>query len=370
VRPGDTGFRRQALAASIAMRVFEENPNHPGAAHFIIHSFDDPDHAPLGLPAARAYAGIAPAAAHALHMPSHIFVQLGLWDDVVKSNIEAYEAAVAVNARLKLAEGREDFHTLAWLEYANLMLGRFDAALANTQLARAAADRNPGNAGIRDGYLGMQARYQLETEQWEPVAAPAAQDGDAAHAAMPGMAMPQAGSTWLFFTGFSAAKRGDAAAADAVATELGALHEKIAADGDAYRAKTIQILRNEVAAAASLARGRIEQAVEHAQAAADVELSMSAPSGPPDPIKPALELLGETLLAANRPEDALRAFERALQRTPNRTPALLGLARAAAKAGAAATARAVYTDLAEMPGATVDAPAVREAQRWLGQERQ
>ena len=92
VRPGDQGFRRQALAASIAETVFKANPNHPGAAHFIIHSFDDPDHAILALPAARAYAKIAPSAAHALHMPSHIFVQLGLWDDVVKSNIMAYKA--------------------------------------------------------------------------------------------------------------------------------------------------------------------------------------------------------------------------------------------------------------------------------------
>ena len=118
VRPGDVGFRRQARAAAIAQQVFEANPNHPGAAHFIIHSFDDPDHAPLGLPAARAYAGIAPAAAHALHMPSHIFVQLGMWDDVVRSNVNAYAAAVAINTRLKLPEGGEDFHTLSWLAYA------------------------------------------------------------------------------------------------------------------------------------------------------------------------------------------------------------------------------------------------------------
>src|SRR6185436_12873426 len=90
VRPGDTGFRRQALAASIAESVFQQNPKHPAAAHFIIHAFDDPDHAPLGLPAARAYARIAPSAAHALHMPSHIFVQLGLWTDVVASNVDAY----------------------------------------------------------------------------------------------------------------------------------------------------------------------------------------------------------------------------------------------------------------------------------------
>src|SRR6266566_1796600 len=93
VRPGDHGFKRQALAASIAEKVFRANPKHPGAAHFIIHSFDDPDHAPLGLEAARAYARIAPSAPHALHMPSHIFVQLGMWDDVVASNKVAYAAA-------------------------------------------------------------------------------------------------------------------------------------------------------------------------------------------------------------------------------------------------------------------------------------
>ena len=113
VQRGDTGFRRQALAASIASRVFRENSKHPGAAHFVIHSFDDPDHAILALPAARVYAGIAPAAAHALHMPSHIFVQLGMWPDVAASNMAGYEAALDVIARLNTAEGREDFHTLS-----------------------------------------------------------------------------------------------------------------------------------------------------------------------------------------------------------------------------------------------------------------
>ena len=96
VRRGDQGFRRQALAASICQEVFAENENHPGAAHFIIHSFDDPDHAILALPAAKVYAGVAPSAAHALHMPSHIFVQLGMWQEVVESNIEAYDAAITV----------------------------------------------------------------------------------------------------------------------------------------------------------------------------------------------------------------------------------------------------------------------------------
>src|SRR6185436_13315236 len=199
VRPTDKGFRRQALAASIAEKVFKENPKHPGAAHFIIHAFDDPDHAPLALPAARAYAAIAPSAAHALHMPSHIFVQRGMWEDVRKSNVVAYKSATELNARMKLAEGREDFHTLGWLEYANLMLGNIDEAKANVESAKQAADRNKGNAGIYNGYLGMRARLILETEKWEkiPLEVPAA---DPAHANMPGMPgmAPPGGNNWIF----------------------------------------------------------------------------------------------------------------------------------------------------------------------------
>jgi hypothetical protein len=364
VRPGDTGFRRQALAASIANRVFAENPRHPGAAHFIIHSFDDPEHAPLGLPAARAYAGIAPAAAHALHMPSHIFVQLGLWSDVVASNIAAYDAAIAVNKRLNLPEGREDFHTLSWLAYANLLLGKYDDARANVELARAAAERNPDNAGIRDGYLAMRARVLLETQQWDPVPssrAPAAGHDEHA-AAMPGMSMPQGGLTWSFISGYSAAKRGDLAAADAAVREIAALRERTA---DAYRAKIVAIHEHEVAAVAAWARGDREAALDRAKAAADLELTLAPPSGPPDPIKPALELYGELLADAGRPADAVGAFEQALARTPKRTPSLAGLGAAAAAAGNAPLARRAYSELAATPGAAADSPAFAAARAWL-----
>jgi len=166
VRPGETGFRRQALAASVAQKVFAANPKHPGAAHFIIHAFDDPDHAPLALNEANLYAKIAPAAAHALHMPSHIYVQRGMWQEVVNSNTDAYKAAVATIARMKLPEGREDFHTLSWLAYGNLMLGRFEDAEKNLDLARQTADRNAGNRSVRNGYLAMRARHILETVMW------------------------------------------------------------------------------------------------------------------------------------------------------------------------------------------------------------
>src|SRR5207244_3245219 len=138
--------RELVEAAALALEVFQRHPQHPGAAHFIIHAFDDPDHAILALPAARAYSRIAPSAAHALHMPSHIFVQLGMWDDVVASNIVAYKAAVDLADRKNLPRGREDFHTLSWLQYAYLQEGKLaDAAKAlDTAKAVADKDRTPG----------------------------------------------------------------------------------------------------------------------------------------------------------------------------------------------------------------------------------
>lgn len=368
VRPGDTGYRRQALAASIAQKVFVENAKHPGAAHFIIHSFDDPEHAPLALPAANAYAAIAPAAAHALHMPSHIYVQLGMWQQTAASNVVAYKAAMDVNARLKLAEGREDFHTLSWLVYANLMLGQFEEARRNIDLAKQAADRHPTNRGVQNGYLAMRARYLLETGQWEPIALdpvpPATGD---AHAGMPGMSGMSAepGNAWVFAAGLSAARRGDATTASAAETRLRAAREKAAAGPNAYAGKEVAILEKEIAAAARLSAGQTTDAIALAKEAADLELTLNPPSGPPDPMKPALEFYGEVLLEANRPVEAAAAFAQSLLRTPKRTPSLLGLARASMRAGQTATARRYYAEIAGMPGASPSSPAVLEAQKVM-----
>ena len=332
VRPTDRGFRRQALAASIAQKVFAQNPKHPGAAHFIIHAFDDPDHAPLGLPAARAYASIAPSAAHALHMPSHIFVQRGMWEDVRASNIVAYKAAADLNARMKLPEGREDFHTLGWLQYANLMLGNIDEAKANVETAKQAADRNPTNAGIRNGYLGMRARLILETENWERIAldAPAAPAAPDAHASMPGMAgmaMPTS-NVWIFIAGYSAAKLGDLKTAEAAETQLRGAREKREADQNAFSAKYVAVMEKQVGALVRHARGQKDEALTLAKEAMDIELTLPSPSGPPDPFKPAPEFYGELLIEAGKHAEAVAALELSLQRTPNRTPSVKAMQRA------------------------------------------
>lgn len=352
VRPGDPGFRRQAFAASIALKVFQENPKHPGAPHFIIHAFDDPDHAILALPAARQYADIAPGAAHALHMPSHIFVRLGMWPELERSNVAAYKAAQDVIARLHTPEGREDFHTLSWLEYAHLMLGKFDDAKHDVDLAKQAVDRNPGKSAMEQSYLYMRARYILETRRWEKISLAAATPGEAKTNAapsqsrmanmpgMPGMSQNTnngsgyySDSGWVFIAGYSAAKLGDAATTEEAAVRLHAMADQTASGGDAYGAKPLTVMEKELQAMAKLVRGQKDDAVRLAKAAADLEWTMSPPSGPPDPIKPAMELYGEVLLDAGQPSQAAAAFEKALERTPNRTPLVQDMARATKTSG-------------------------------------
>ncbi len=316
VRPSDTGFRRQALAAAICMRVFQANPDHPGAVHYIIHAFDDPDHAILALPAARAYAKIAPAAPHAVHMPTHIFLRLGLWDDVVKSNIVAYGAAVALNERMHLPEGREDFHTLGWLEYGNLMLGNFEDARKNLEAAKAAEARNPNARNVHEGYLGMRARYMLETGTWEKIELPPA---NVAPAGMDGGVYPGTGA-WTFIAGLSAVKLGDLPAAEQVVAELHAMQQQVESSRNAYAAKPFVIMEKELAAEVQLARGQNEEAVKIAKQAADIDATLAPPSGPPEPIKPATELYADILMATGHAKEAAAAYEQQLLRTPNRTP--------------------------------------------------
>jgi tetratricopeptide (TPR) repeat protein len=247
---------------------------------------------------------------------------------------------------MHLPEGREDFHTLTWLAYANLMLGKFDDALKNLETAKQAMDRNAGNAGIRNGYLSIRARQILETAKWEKIAlensaGPAGAPGQSSMPGMPGMNEygPAGNPTWAFIAGFSAAKLGDLATAQRAQAMLQAAKARTESAGNAYAAKPVAIMEKEVAAATKLAQGEKTEAVRLAKDAADIEITMSAPSGPPEPIKPALELYGDVLMEAGRANDAVVAYEAQLQRTPNRTPSVKGLAAAKTKTGTSAAQR-------------------------------
>ena len=323
-RPGVSNTRNAMQAAAIAQGIFQRNPKHPGAAHYIIHSFDDPDHAILSLTAAREYSKIAPSAAHALHMPSHIFVQLGMWDDVVASNVVAYKAAVDLADAKNLPRGREDFHTLGWLQYAYLQLGKFDEAQTCVDQAKAVADHDTAG-NIRDGYAAMKARQVVETARWEKLALPTAavKDGGA-----PGY---DGSAAYLLAAGLSAAKLGDLATANLALDKLKAMRTQAETGSNAYRARPFAIMANEVGAAVALAQKDTATAERLLKEATTIELTLDAPSGPPEPIKPSFELYGDLLTELGRGPEAAAQYQQSLQRMPNRRAAVMALAKAPAK---------------------------------------
>ena len=323
-RAADEAQRFALLMRSAARleELFDRAPRHPGVLHYLIHAYDDPVHAPLGLRAARTYAEVAPAAHHALHMPSHIFVQLGLWDRAAASNEDAWAASVAWTERRDLPLAKRDFHSLGWLAYAYLQQGRLAKARETIAVAReaAAAEDSPR---IRHALGDMTARYRVETGEAPPGGLP--EPGE--HAA----------DAALFAHGLAALDRGDPDAARELAGRLEELDDR---EG--------RVLAEELYGLAAIAAGDPEGGLARIARAAELESELPPPSGPPDPVKPALELHGEALLRLGRPAEAAERFAASLARTPRRTASLLGAARAAAAAGDAAAARRHRQTLAEI----------------------
>lgn len=336
VRPGDQGFRRQMKSAAILEDIFKRNPDHPGAAHYLIHSYDDPEHAPLGLPAARRYADIAPSANHARHMPSHIYVQLGMWDDVAKSNESSYKASDEWVKRKGLSVSKRDYHSLAWLQYAYLQQGRYAKANELIGAMRDAA-KEAGEAGMTRNVSGMTARYVIETGRWDEmtVTDPSGGQGSGYNAS----------SSVQLAAGIAAAKKKDYETAEKIAANLKKIREDNEANGRSYEAKPVAIMEKEIRAVIAVGQGRQDEAVQLMKDATAIEASMDPPSGPPEPMKPSNELFGEILLQLNRPKEAADQFAVALIRMPNRVSSLLGAARAYAAAGDKATAQKRYAQV-------------------------
>ena len=315
VRRGDKGFARQVRAGAIAMKVFARNPRHPGAAHFVIHAFDDPVHAILALPAAKVYAEIAPAAPHALHMPSHIFVQLGMWEGVVASNDASYKAALDHVQRKGLPRGRSEFHSLQWYHYGQLQLG--NEAMAQWALDEAfrTLETFPGKR-VRRGAMRMLARHTVETERWSEFDHGVLTDADRNHSAL------------QLAAGLSAAYTGRPDDAEVALANIRSSRQRFERKAStAYRASIVAVEERELAAALASARGDDDAAEEFLVEATALETALHAPSGPPSPMKPAHEMYGEFLLARGRMEEAAQQFNKALERTPNRTRSVRGLER-------------------------------------------
>lgn len=367
MRPGEKGYRLQAQAGAIALAVYEKNPNHPGAAHYIIHAFDDPDHAILALPAARRYAGIAPEAPHARHMPSHIFLQLGMWPEAVASNESAWESSDNWMKRKNLTVSVRDYHSLHWLLYAYLQQGRYNKAegllkLMKQVMAESTYDNKLRPDYYENNYANMAAAFIVETERWDlamelfppgtPVSPPSqmsSSDSHAGHGATPvtsdTVRYSSASRTLpAFIRSFSAAVRGS----NDVESGLAGIREL------------------EVGAVRAATNKDYAKAMELMKQATVMEEQSGAPSGPPSLIKPTHELFGEILLKAGKPADAIEMFRTALLRQPNRARSLLGLARAAAQSGDQLTATSTYAKFLEQwKRADEGLPEVREAREFL-----
>jgi tetratricopeptide (TPR) repeat protein len=301
-------------AAPYADTVFKANPDHPGAAHYLIHAYDDPIHASQGLAAARAYARIAPDAPHAQHMTTHIFMAMGMWDDVVAQN----EIAVGLTAEVP-------GHYTSWLLYGLLQQGRYAAAGELLERVRG----NLAAGGSRGQYgplVDMRAQFLLHSEDWRsPVLRwRPSRDSLSAEAAL----------TFAYTNGAIAWRRHDTEALLAAAEETARLTERVRAGREPRdpAAMAGDVMTRELGAMVLFLSDRREEAVRRMREAAAIEDAKPMEFGPPAIVEPSHELLG-TMLLEMRPEEARREFERALVLAPGRSRALIGLVRAAVAVG-------------------------------------
>jgi tetratricopeptide (TPR) repeat protein len=352
----DSTFRPEVRAGALAMDVFRRNRNHPGAAHYIIHAFDDPVHAPLALDAAFAYAKIAPAVSHAVHMPTHIFIQHGMWREVADQNIRAYDIAKAL---WQPGDSPGDMaHSADWGQYGFLQLGDYAGARGRIQAFEDMVATTK-HSRASSGLTLVKARYIVETEEWtvQPVDATAT-------------------GVTVLANGLSAVATNDLAAAEQMLAIL-ATKANMPSSGSGGGAhadhgvpapapppgglddvgRTTRIMHHELAARLAEARGQRDRATALLREAVTLEDAMRPPNGSADPIKPSHELLGEVLLRAGQHAEAAQMFDACLLRMPNRPRSLYGAAVAYAGSGRADLARARWATLqAFWKGKPFDAP--------------
>ena len=312
--PADLEHRRQKQAAEVLEPLFLAYPDHPGVPHYLIHAYDNQELAARGLHAARVYAGIAPSAPHALHMPSHIFTRLGLWDDSIASNLAARDAA-----RQQHDTG-EELHAMDYLMYAYLQRGRDGEAAETLQRLRAMPALNLAEFKVGYAATAMPVRYVVERGQWKE----AETIGDP-----PAMAQPQVAAITVWARGLGLARDGHPRDADREAAVLGQLGDRLRASGNSYWATQVDIMRCEVAGWSAQAAQRPKEAVADLRSAADAEDGMEKLPVTPGPILPAREQLGELLLEQGRIDEAGEAFRVSAANAPGRRRGWEEAARAA-----------------------------------------
>jgi len=350
----DTTYTKQKQAAAILDPLFARYPDHPGLAHYIIHADDSPALAHLGLNAARRYAAIAPDAPHAQHMPSHIFVRLGLWDETIASNHRSYDAG----AHFAKAQGLtgamyENYHAMDYMVYGYLQEGRDSAARAVVAQGLAVSEVRGPSPLVR-GYnrTAMEARVPLERGDWQA----------ASELPMRMPDIPVAQMLIHFARGIGAARASRPGQLQDEVAALGKLETLLNTPSDAYWSRVAGIKRRALGAWLMLASGDTAGALAAAKSAADSEAVTEKHPITPGELIPARELEGDLNLQLGRYQDARAAYLATLKREPGRARAVFGAARAAELAGDKAAAAKGYQDyLRLMRQADGDRPELRVA---------
>lgn len=325
----DQTYAAYLKAAAILEVEFKKYPNHPGVAHYLIHCYDAPPIAEKGLTAARLYATIAPAAPHALHMPSHVFTRVGAWQESAATNVRSMEVAIAGN------EPDEAYHAADYTVYAYLQLARDAEAQRTIDEAMKVGGTSSSRFTAPYARAAMPARYVFERGAWQ----------EAAKLQPVGSTYPFVEAITFFARSVGEARSGDLAAARKDAEQLESLHQALVTANNIYWATEVEVQQLAAAGWIALGEGKSKEALSFMRAAADLEDHNEKHIVTPGRIVPARELLGEMLLELKQPEAALKEFEASQQREPNRFRNYLGSAHAAEMAGDRAKAASYYRKL-------------------------
>jgi hypothetical protein len=355
----DTTFAKRKQAAAVLEKLFAVEPDHPGVAHYLIHSYDKPQLAELGLPAARRYAQIAPAAPHALHMPSHIFARLGLWQDDIDSNLASIAATRKTAAMHMGGEGHQ-FHAMDFLSYAYLQSGReADAQKVLDEVKAMPAKKDDMYGMDLDpriyALITFSARYGLEMHHW----------ADAANLAPVSGAKTGDDAITYWARAIGAARTGNVADAKKDLSEIEAIHTALLEQKKTGFAEAVDQDRREAAAWIAHAEGKNDEAIKVLRTIAEKE---EAEGDEPLAI-PAREMLADMVLDLNRPEQALAEYQTDLKFNPNRFNGLYGAAQAAERAGKSEASNTYYAQLVKVcAGSNSDRPELSHAKALLAQK--
>lgn len=364
----DPAFAKERSAGAILNQVLAQAPDHPGVAHYLIHNFDYPALADLALPAARRYAGIAPASPHAQHMPSHVFVRLGLWDEAIKSNLASEAASRAFAKAQGLPDSSsERLHAMDYLVYAYLQQGqdaRADGVLADLVAIQRV---DPPVFTVAYAATAIPARLLLERRQWAEAAALELKDNVRQLAPLDTFRWAQAHTH--FARAIGAARSGNAPLASGEVAKLEAIEQAIVVPPGTYDWRAQVAIQRQVAEAwLAYAEGRKEESITLMRAAAELDDSTEKHPVTPGSLLPAREQLGELMLELGRPAEALVAFEASLKRAPKRLAGLYGAARSAKLAGDSEKAGRYYAQLLEQTkGSDGSRAEVKEARAFATQ---